>query len=188
MQRRIKSQLSGISSACAVCLVLANLHLQLENDWPVGFQIRCKFHNEYNETFMIRHKYNVFLRIQLGSKFCPRASWISEALTTCRRWQSGARSKLFCCLVKEALSRLHVSVVRWSPLRFVLRESQLHLSRQALSRLQVFGKSTFGVEVRWGCLRWTSTLFIEGSPKPFACFLCCLEVRWGLFWMNLNSI
>jgi hypothetical protein len=37
---------SGVASASAYFLVLANLHLQLENDWPFGFQIRCKSHSD----------------------------------------------------------------------------------------------------------------------------------------------
>ena len=50
LQRRINScffySSSGVSSASAYFLVLANLRLQLENDWPVGFQIKCKFHSD----------------------------------------------------------------------------------------------------------------------------------------------
>ena len=44
-------------------------------------------------------------------------------------------SSLQWYLLKEALSRLHVSVLCWDPLRFVWSEPQRHLSRQAWSRL-----------------------------------------------------
>ena len=82
-------------------------------------------------------------------------------------------------LLKEALSRLHVSVLCWDPLRFAWSEPQRHLSRQAWSRSQIFENMCFALRSNEVGLRWTSTVFIKGDPKPFAWF-CAVEV-WSVF-------
>ena len=78
-------------------------------------------------------------------------------------------------VLKEALSHLHVSVLRWGPLRFVWSEPQQHLSRQAWGRLQVFEKDKSCDEVRWGWVEVNLNGVYWRKPWAVCMFLC----RWG---------
>ena len=71
---------SGVASASAYFLVLANLHLQLENDWPVGFQIRCK---SYSDPFNIRPMSHID-NILIICIMCTSASCWPKFLFTCK--------------------------------------------------------------------------------------------------------